>query len=67
MSGKIGDPATGSISAKMAMLWSSCWADVRRSASRPILNGHEAVVLYWISYLSLFMLGIVMALAAVLR
>ena len=41
------------------------WTRIR--ASRPILKGHQAVVLYWISYLSLFTLGSVMALAAVLR
>jgi hypothetical protein len=41
------------------------WTRVR--ARRPILDGHQAVVFYWISYLSLFMLGIVTALAAVIR
>ena len=41
------------------------WTRIR--ASRPILNGHNAVVLYWVSYLSLFVLGIVTVLAAVIR
>ena len=41
------------------------WTRIR--ASRPILNGHNAVVMYWVSYLSLFVLGIVTILAAVIR
>jgi hypothetical protein len=39
------------------------WTRIR--AFRPILNGHNAVVLYWVSYLSLFVLGVAAALAAV--
>jgi hypothetical protein len=41
------------------------WTRIR--AFRPILNGHNAVVLYWVSYLSLFVLGVAAALAAVIR
>jgi hypothetical protein len=39
----------------------------RVAAGRPILNGHQAVVLYWIGYLSVFVLGVTAAIAAVVR
>jgi hypothetical protein len=41
------------------------WTRIR--ARRPILQGHQTVVLYWISYLSLFVLAVTAALAAALR
>ena len=39
----------------------------RIKAGRPILNGHQAVTLYWIAYLTLFVLGVTTAMAAILR
>ena len=41
------------------------WTRLR--ARQPILQGHQAIVLYWISYLSLFVLAVTAALAAALR
>jgi hypothetical protein len=39
----------------------------RIKAGKPILNGHQAVTLYWIAYLALFVLSVTSALAAILR
>ncbi len=39
----------------------------RIKADRPILKGSEAVVLYWVAYLALFVLGITTAIAAIVR
>lgn len=39
----------------------------RIEAGRPIMKGSEAIVLYWIGYLSLFVLGLTSALAAIIR
>ena len=39
----------------------------RIKAGRPLLNGHVAVQLYWMTYLTLFVLGAVVALAAIIR
>lgn len=39
----------------------------RIKAGRPILNGHQAIALYWIAYLTLFVLGITTGLAAIIR
>jgi hypothetical protein len=39
----------------------------RVTAGRPILNGSQAVTLYWIAYLSAFTLGLTSALAAIVR
>ncbi len=39
----------------------------RIKAGRPILKGHQAVVMYWIAYLALFVLGATTALAAIVR
>ncbi len=41
------------------------WTRVK--AGRPILNGHQAVAMYWIAYLALFVLGVTTAIAAVVR
>jgi hypothetical protein len=39
----------------------------RIKAGRPILSGHQAVILYWVAYLTLFVLGVTTALAAIVR
>jgi hypothetical protein len=39
----------------------------RAKAGRPIFAGHQAVALYWIAYLSLLVLGVTTALAAIVR
>lgn len=39
----------------------------RIKAGRPILQGHQAVILYWVAYLTLFVLGVTTAIAAVVR
>lgn len=39
----------------------------RIKAGRPILKGHQAVAVYWIAYLALFVLGATTALAAIVR
>ena len=39
----------------------------RIKAGRPILNGHQAITLYWVAYLTLFVLGVTTAIAAVVR
>ena len=39
----------------------------RIQAGRPILKGREVVVLYWVTYLSLFVLGVTAAIAAIVR
>ena len=38
----------------------------RTKAGRPILNGHQAVQLYYISYLTMFVLAIVTAAKAII-
>lgn len=35
----------------------------RIKAGRPILKGHQAVTLYWVAYLTLFVLGVTTVLA----
>jgi divalent metal cation (Fe/Co/Zn/Cd) transporter len=39
----------------------------RIKAGKPILKGHQAVALYWVAYLTLFVLGVTTALAAIIR
>jgi uncharacterized membrane protein len=39
----------------------------RIKAGRPILNGHPAVQLYWMTYLTLFVLGTITVIAAIIR
>ncbi len=39
----------------------------RIKAGRPIMKGSQAVVLYWVAYLALFVLGITTAIAAIVR
>jgi len=39
----------------------------RINAGRPMLKGSEAMVLYWVGYLSLFVLGVTTALAAIVH
>ncbi len=39
----------------------------RIKAGRPIMAGSQAVVIYWMTYLSMFVLGITTALAAIIR
>jgi hypothetical protein len=39
----------------------------RINCARPMLNGSQAVVLYWVAYLSLFVLGLTAAVAAIVR
>ncbi len=41
------------------------WSRIR--SGRPMLKGCEILVLYWIGYLALFVLGITTALAAIVR
>ena len=41
------------------------WSRVK--AGRPIMNGSQAVVMYWIAYLSMGVLGITIAIAAIIR
>jgi len=41
------------------------WTRIR--AGRPLMAGSQVVVLYWIAYLALFVLGITTVFAAVLR
>ena len=59
------------LSLAVAMLGAGCgmayYEWVRIKAKRPIMNGSQAVVLYWMAYLSLFVLGATTALAAVLH
>jgi hypothetical protein len=39
----------------------------RIKAGSPILKGHQAVTLYWVAYLMLFVLGVTTALASIIR
>jgi len=39
----------------------------RIQAKRPLFAGHEIRTLYWVAYLSLFVLGLTAGLAALLR
>ncbi len=41
------------------------WSRIKRG--RPILKGSEAVVMYWIGYLSLAVLGVTTVIVAVIR
>ncbi len=41
------------------------WSRIK--AGRPIMNGSQAVVMYWVAYLSLFVLGVTTAIAAIVR
>ncbi len=41
------------------------WSRVK--AGRPIMAGSQAVVMYWMTYLSMFVLGVTTALAAIIR
>lgn len=41
------------------------WTRIR--ADRPILSGHQAVAMYWIAYLALFVLGVTTVIAAIVR
>ena len=43
------------------------YENVRIRAGRPILNGHAAVQLYYVSYLTMFVLGTTVAVAAIVR
>jgi hypothetical protein len=57
-------PAVGLIGAGFGMTVYE-WARIK--AGRPILRGRPSVQLYWMIYLSLFVLGITAFLAAILR
>ena len=50
------------VSAGMALFE---WSRIRNG--RPILKGHEVMALYWVAYLSLFVLGVTTAIAAIVR
>ncbi len=39
----------------------------RIKAGKPIQNGHQAITLYWVAYLTLFVLGVTTAIAAAVR
>jgi uncharacterized membrane protein len=41
------------------------WARVK--TGRPLLSGHPAVQVYWMGYLSLFLLGIIAILSAIFK
>jgi hypothetical protein len=43
------------------------YENFRIKAGRPILNGSEAVQLYYVSYLTMFVLGATVAIAAIVR
>lgn len=39
----------------------------RQNAKRPLFGGREIITLYWVSYLTLFVLGFTCGLAAIVR
>ena len=43
------------------------YENVRIRAGRPILKGHAAVQLYYVSYLTMFVLGATVLVAAIVR
>jgi hypothetical protein len=43
------------------------YENFRIRAGRPILKGHAAVQLYYVSYLTMFVLGVTVLAAAILR
>jgi hypothetical protein len=43
------------------------YENVRSNAGRPILNGSPAVQLYYVSYLTMFVLGATVLVAAIVR
>ncbi len=43
------------------------YENARMKAGRPILNGSQAVQLYYVSYLAIFVLGVTVAVAAIVR
>ena len=43
------------------------YENVRIRAGRPILNDHAAVQLYYVSYLTMFVLGVTVLAAAIVR
>ena len=43
------------------------YENFRIKAGRPILNGSAAVQLYYVSYLTMFVLGTTVAIAAIVR
>jgi hypothetical protein len=56
--------AIGFIITGIVMAWYE-WARVRDK--RPLFNGHHVVTLYWVAYLSCFVLGVTSGAAALLR
>jgi len=61
---QLGGAALGLLALATALM---IYEQARKNANRPLFDGRETITLYWMSYLTLLVLGLTCGLAALVR